>query len=104
MQLGLCVCVCANLEIFIRLSPIGIVFGDLDADDIISNCLQEEGSHHPQHVDDEIQKHSLCREKRIEHISFSACCGKQQKYSNIPRTFKMDLVLFDVILQTSVLL
>lgn len=64
MHLGVSV-VGPNLEEFITFSSIGIILWDLDADDIISNGLQEEGSYHPEHVYDEIQEDGLWRGKRI---------------------------------------
>ena len=42
------------IHIFARLCAIWVELGDLDADDITSYGLQEEGSYNPQHVDDEI--------------------------------------------------
>ena len=36
-----------------------MLFRSLDADDITADGLQEEGSHHPEHVDDEIQEDGL---------------------------------------------
>ena len=59
------VCVFPNLEDFSSFSPVWVDFRDLDADHVISNGLQEEGSYHPQHVNDEIQEDGLWRGRRI---------------------------------------
>lgn len=61
-----CLSVCPHLEFFVRQSSIWKVFRDLDADNIISNGLKEEGGDHPQHIDDKIQKDGLWGGRAIQ--------------------------------------